>query len=229
MTGDGVTTRDLNSRARAVRRARRHTLIVRVLRVAAPIAAIASLSLYVLSTSLTISTGSVSGKIAGMQLSREKLTMLNPELKGLTQEGGRYTVAADTASQYIATPDVVALEKVAARMDDDDQRTTMTADRGEFSNERQRLQLNDNIIVETDTGLRAELSEAVVDLKLQRVTSDQPVFVSTPDGWIRAPRMVIHNDKKLAVFSGRVRVMLNARRADKTAATQLTDPATSQN
>ncbi len=199
----------------AVRRARRHSSIVRALRWITPSLAVLSLGLYVTSSTLTYTAGNLSATITGVQLSRERLTMLNPQLRGETKDGGRYLIRADNASQFISTPDEVALEAVRAEiLDAQGSQTTMTAKKGMFRTKKQLLDLDGGIDVAGSQGLKANLSKAQVDMKTQRIRSDAPVYAETRDGWIRGKGLTIFAEEKRAVFDGPVRVMLNVRDRD---------------
>src|SRR5581483_4170024 len=85
------------TRERAFRRARRHTRLVRALRVALPAAAVA-LSIYyalTLGASWQLRAGRL--RVEEVHLTADDLTMKNPKYFGLTKDGGSYEVRAEKA------------------------------------------------------------------------------------------------------------------------------------
>src|SRR5205807_7651652 len=103
---------------RAVRKAGRHSIVVRVARVGLPVGVIAGLTVLVLFTyfrpmEMFDKLPSVSGKL-GVQGS--KITMELPRIAGFTRDSRAYELNAETAVQDITKPDVVELQNLRAKM-----------------------------------------------------------------------------------------------------------------
>src|SRR5262245_4336 len=92
----GVAAESL--RARAFRQARRHSALVRLLRLALPLGTLAVVVFYVFSLSVGWKIGPGRLNLGEVQLTADDLTMKNPSYFGLTKEGGRYDVRAKMAN-----------------------------------------------------------------------------------------------------------------------------------
>ena len=88
---------DAVDRARAFRRARRHSLMVKMLRFALPIGAVSAAALYGLRLGDSWQLGPGRLKVGAVEVTADDLTMKNPTYFGLTKDGGRYEVRAKKA------------------------------------------------------------------------------------------------------------------------------------
>src|SRR5437667_12168083 len=84
-------------RARAFRRARRHTLLVKVLRIAMPAGAVCFIGFYALTLGISWQLGSGRLNVGEIQLTPDDMTMKRPTYIGAHKDGGRYAVRAKTA------------------------------------------------------------------------------------------------------------------------------------
>ena len=200
-------------RERAFRAAARHTYAVLFLRVVLPVLALVALSAYVIYADFSIKVGNLTATISGVQLQRDRLTMLNPLLEGASKEGGEYRVQADRAIQNVATPEIVGLENIVADVTQPSgDRAKLLADEGTFHTQRQRLELVGNIRVTTSAGERAFLKRAKINMKAQTIATKLPVIVEMPAGRATADAMTINLRRKTLVFNGNVRVRLKGNR-----------------
>ena len=104
---------------RAFRAARRHSRLVRILRVAVPAcgAARSVIDLVLVTcfnplrmlTNLPINVGD-------LVVSGTKITMEQPRLSGFTRDARAYELTADTAAQDITKPDIVELHNIRAKI-----------------------------------------------------------------------------------------------------------------
>lgn len=197
---------------RAFRAARRHSRLVRVLRIVIPLAVvvgIAGITLITyfnplrLLTSLPIDVGNV-------VVSGSKITMERPRISGFTRDARAYELSAESAAQDVTKPDVVELHRVQATVQMQDKGTTkITADSGLYNSKIETLKLTKNIVLDSSAGYRGLLSEAQIDIRKGHVVSDQPVEVQLLQGVLNANRLEIVESGDLVRFDGGVTMTLS--------------------
>ena len=152
----GTTAAD---RARNFARARRHTRIVRALRLSLPGAAAGVVVLYFVM--IIDTTGWVGGfpKLEMPRIIPDNLTMDNPSYEGFNKDGGKYVVRAKTAIQDLVNTEFVRLNDITGDMTDANKsKTNLTAAKGEFNTKTNQLELTGGIDIVADSGLKAKLS-----------------------------------------------------------------------
>ncbi|MGE0022751.1 MAG: LPS export ABC transporter periplasmic protein LptC [Hyphomicrobium sp.] len=208
-TGDGVVTSV--DRTGEFRRAARRTALVRLLRVVCPVGALALLGGYVLSIAHTagiVGEGALPG-LSIRQILPEDLTMKNPRYEGFNKDGSTYVFTAKTAEQDLAMPNVVKLNGIVGEVHQPDKtRTDITAVRGVYNNEKGLLDLYEEINVDSQSGLKARLTQATILTKEDLLTSKEPVLVEFPSGSIRAKQMTLRQKAREATFVEEVAVQL---------------------
>ena len=201
------------ARARVIVAARRHSLLVRVLRVALPVGALA------LAAGVVFSLVSDPRVLLAAQLDAEdvgvsgsRIVMQRPRLTGYSSTTGEpkpYEITAERAEQNIAKPNEVALHELKAKMSmRENGWAELLAASGHMDSNTQILELYDSIDVTTDLKDRARLSEAVVDLRKGEILSPAPVDIKMGSAVITADRMQLFQTGERAVFTGRVRMIL---------------------
>ncbi len=186
-------------------RARRHTRLVRALRLALPLCAAGVIILYVGSVLRTI--GWVTGvpTIQLPQIIPDKLTMDNPHYEGFNSDGGKYVVKAKTAVQDLTDTDHVTLNEIDGDLVDANKvKTNLKAAHGLYNTKSAELEMFDGIDITSDNGLRAKLSRATVSTKLGVIVSKEPVEVAVPAGTIRAKELTLRNKTHEATFLNEV-------------------------
>ncbi len=221
-TGDGVVIEV--DRSREFRRAGRRTKLVRILRVACPVTAVSLLGLYgllIAHTSGLVAPDALP-EFAARKVLPEDLTMKNPRYEGFNKDGGRYVFTAKTAQQDLTTPHVIKLNGIVGEVYQADKtRTDLTAVRGVFNNEKNILDLYEEINVDSQSGLKARLTQATVLTKEDLLTSSEPVVVEFPNGSVRSKKMTLRQKAREATFTEEVVVELTPPQDDKPK-----DPAT---
>ncbi len=204
-------------RQRAFERAQRHSRIVRILRIAFPVCAVAIMGLYFLSSKFTISIGDMKASVARIEVNKNRLRMIEPRLEGVTDKKGAYFVTAAYAEQDIANTSIVHLNKVRAKIENPEQGwTRLTAPEGKFDTEKETLLLLGDIRVGSSSGMTSRLSRAEIDMKTQRTISSEPVLVKALNGTINSNTMEIFNAERTVIFRGNVRVHILKKPAKKT-------------
>lgn len=196
---------------RAFRVARRHSRIVRILRVAIPLAVVAGL------TGISLVTyynplrmlNKLPVDISNLVVSGSKVTMEQPRLSGFTKDARAYEFTADAAAQDLTKPDIVELRNIHAKVEMQDKTTMqMTAVTGIYDTKAETLRLERNIVLSSSNGYKGRLSVAQVDIRKGTVVSDQPVELELLQGTLNANRLEIVDSGDLVRFHGGVSMMM---------------------
>lgn len=206
-TGSGIAI--AGDRTRAFRSARRHSLGVRVAKLLFPLAALLLVVGYV---GVILRTVGFGGALKGLPMPRitaQNLTMDNPHYEGFNKDGGRYVVSALTAQQDFAKPGIITLNAIKGEFHQADQtRTDLTASRGVFDSKANRLDLEQTIKVVSTSGLTADLTQATLLVKENKLTSSAPVRVAMPSGTVTANAMTLEQKTRKVTFTDNVRTHL---------------------
>jgi lipopolysaccharide export system protein LptC len=200
--------------ARAFQAARRHSRIVRILRIALPLAVALAFVVITLMTYFNPlrNLGSLPANIGNTVLHGSKVTMEQPKLSGFTRDERRYNFTADSAAQDLATPDIIELKNIRAGIEMKDKSTVhMSAVKGVYDSKKEILKLDNNIKLVSSNGYSGLLSKATVDIKKGDVLSDHPVRLNMMHGTLEANRLRITDSGDVIRFDHGVEmtVMLN--------------------
>jgi lipopolysaccharide export system protein LptC len=218
--GSGWRSTRRNDTDRVVRIARRHSLLVRFMRIGLPLGVIIGLTALVLVTyfkpmQIFDKLPSLSGNL-GIQGS--KITMQLPRIAGFTRDSRAYELTAENAVQDIATPDVIELQKLRAKMEMQDRDVVnMTANAGTYNTKGDKIILRDQIVVTSGQGYSARLREAAVDMKQGNVVSDLPVEVTLPNGLLLSNGMEIAESGAVIRFNRGVVLTLDPAKSSEAA------------
>jgi lipopolysaccharide export system protein LptC len=192
--GSGWRSTRRNDTDRVVRIARRHSLLVRFLRIGLPLGVIIGLTALVLVT--YFKPMQIFDKLPGLSgnlgIQGSKITMQLPKIAGFTRDSRAYELTAENAVQDIASPDMIELQNLRAKMEMQDKDiVNLTAKGGTYNTKGDKIVLRDQIVVTSGQGYSARLREAAVDMKAGNVVSDQPVEVTLPNGLLTSNGMEI--------------------------------------
>lgn len=193
-------------RPEAVRAARRHSRLVRGLRVAVPALALALGAGFFGFAMLWRPVAPVTQEaIQDLGVSGASIRMERPKLTGYNSERRAYEVTADRAEQSIKSPEEIGLVRLEARVQmRDNGFAKMTAATGRYDSKAQTLQLDRDVRIDTDLGDQARLANADVDLKAGRISSDKPVDIKVGNAKLTADSMKILDNGNRMEFKGRV-------------------------
>lgn len=198
------------ARARAIRAAHRHATLVKILRLAMPVAAVASLGLYFVGPRITVEVGEGTASVETGALTSHGLKMINAKYEGFTNEGGKYEVNARNAIQNLATKDEVALLGITATLEQKAGGGARLAARsGTLYLKQDRLHLSDGIKVVGSDGLEAALPSADLFLKERRILSGDTVAVRTAQGTITATGIEAFAGERRIIFPANVAARLD--------------------
>lgn len=186
-------------------RARRHSGLVRWLKIILPALAVVAVVSFVLAIRVVTSDIADLFSLAGVAIDTKSLVMEKPHLSGFKGTEHSYEVHAERAVQDLANPKVVRLEEIAAEFGlSDDVRVSLDATAGVFDGNEEILVLQDGIAVSSTNGYAAKLDSATVDFGDGSLQSDDPVEISATEGLIRSRSLSIKDRGKKIVFSGGV-------------------------
>jgi lipopolysaccharide export system protein LptC len=196
---------------RAFRAARRHSVHVKLLRVAIPVLAVLLLIGTLLTTYLNPLRllGKLPVDIGNLVVSGTKITMESPRISGFTQDNRAYELTARAAAQDLTKPDMVELKELQARIDMQDKtRVSVSANGGVYDSKSEILTLRQNILLTSSTGYSARLVEAVIDVRKGNVVSEKPVSVDMLNGTLNSNRLEVVDAGEVVRFDGGVNMIV---------------------
>jgi lipopolysaccharide transport protein LptA/LPS export ABC transporter protein LptC len=197
---------------RAFGRARRHTLLVKALRLLLPAASLAIAGLYLLPDGKVVLKNPLPVAVESVDLSTKGLKMINPSYIGGDDKIGRYRVAAEYALQQVKAVHILDMHSITAHIDHPDKKwTQLSATQGTYDTKTEKMTLDGAIDISSNRGMAARLQHADVDVKQQLVTTDRPVTMSYGENAISADTMRLWVKEKRALFNGAVQLRLLAR------------------
>ncbi|HEY6382094.1 MAG TPA: LPS export ABC transporter periplasmic protein LptC [Pseudolabrys sp.] len=192
---------------RAFRAARRHSRLVRILRITVPVTVVIGLIIVTLITYFNPlrMLAKLPINIDNLVVSGTKVTMEQPRLAGFTSDARAYELTADTAAQDMTRPDIVELRNIRAKVEMQDKTSMeMTAVSGIYDAKGETLKLDREILLRSSTGYQGRLSEALIDIRKGNVVSEHPVEVKMLQGTLNANRLDILDSGDLVRFHGGV-------------------------
>lgn len=191
-------------RLRAFARARRHSRLVRVLRVLLPVAGVLAVAAFVVRTQIAL-PGDLDLTAASMSVTPNSIIMDHPHLTGFVGDRREYSLMADRAIQPLSAPGQVRLETIQASVTAAGHGATrIAADAGDYDHDKSTLQLLGAIAVNSAEGYRLRMSGAHVDFENGTMVSDNRVSIGYAESEITGDRMIVSDGGKVIVIEGRV-------------------------
>lgn len=223
-TGSGIVL--AADRSDSFRQARRHTYVVKFLRLALPASGAVMCLIYI---GALIGSDGLTSAMPGVAIPRitpQDLAMQNPNYDGVMDDGGTYRVAAARARQNFDRTDFIELESITGDLLAKDKTATkLTAVSGVFNHKENVLELKEKIEIRSDNGFSADLTSAVVRTKEGRINSEEPVRVGFPAGGVTAKRLEIRQKEREVTFVDEVVARLVPPAKPATAAAATPSPA----
>lgn len=199
-----------DERARAFRAARRHSVVVKVLKFGLPLAALGMVSLYFIPARMSFDVGGATASLDDVSVESGNLTMEKPELSGVHPSYGRYQIRADTATQNVQSPHRIALDTISGSLVSPEGDTTeLQASSGVFDTKSKQLTFDKGVDIDGRAGLSVKLRSATVHFSDQLITSDKPVAMQFRGSRITAQSLRLNTGEARAVFTGEVKVSLD--------------------
>lgn len=191
------------------RDARRHTGLVRWLKIILPAIAGASVVAFLMTIKVVTSDLSDLFSLAGVTVDNKSLVMEKPHLSGFKGTEHSYEIFAERAIQDLSNPKIVRLEEIDAEFGlTDEIRVSLDATAGVFDGDEEILNLMDGITISSSEGHAARLDMARVDFRSGALTSKGAIEIKATEGLIRARSLSIGDRGKKIFFSGGVSVTL---------------------
>ena len=147
--------------------------------------------------------------IDNITVTNGKLVMENPTLNGYDDEKRPFLLTASRAIQDAKNPTRVELQNIFAELPyEDDTTARINADNAVYDADLKTLVLNNKVKVETDNGMKVELSNADVNLGTGTLVTNEPVFASSPQADISASKLLVEERGGRLVFEGNVKMVL---------------------
>jgi lipopolysaccharide export system protein LptC len=201
-------TRRASDSGQAFRRARRHSRLVRLLRVGIPFSVVLTIVGYGLAGLLN-PLQNLNLPAMKLGISGTKLTMDTPKLAGFTRDGRPYEVTASSAAQDLKQPQFIELKDVRAKLTLEDGMTVdITADAGLYNTKTEVMILRQNVLVDASDGSQMRLAEATLDARKGHVVSEKPVEILMPTGRVDAQQMEVLESGAVVHLRGGVRMTL---------------------
>jgi lipopolysaccharide export system protein LptC len=194
-------------RARAHAKARRHSLLVRILKWAIPLGAITAAGTIAAVAALESFAPLEGLAIGPLTLSGTRVTMESPRLMGYRSQSGPYEVTASAAMQDVRKPGLIELQDLKARLAIDQKGATaqLEAASGLLDTKKELFELSRGVRVQSDHGREVRLQSASVDFRAGTVVSNEPVTVTFESGVIEAGGVEVSDNGRVLHFKGRVR------------------------
>ena len=202
--GAGIAAIGSIDRSKAFRQARRHTLLVRLLRLSFPLLTVALFAGYVLFAGRAYEIGIGDGKlsVSSVALSSKSITAENPHFEGFNKDGDKFVVKAKSAEHDLRRSGPISLKLIEGTLfEPQNAVTTLHSPRGTFDSNANVLELEERIEVKSNNGLSALLTRATVLMKENKIVSAEPVTVEMPSGVIKGNELVMFTKARQARFS----------------------------
>jgi lipopolysaccharide export system protein LptC len=205
--------------ARAFELARRHSRLVRILRVAfivggvGGVVALTGLGLY------RTFGGAIGGlSIGGLSVDGTKITMDRPRLTGARPDGGGYVINAAKAIQDVTNPTEVDLVEIDGDIVPANHDTLhLTATSGHYDSSHERIDLF-GVVRMKNSSYTIDLRSAHIEFKTGEYSSRDPITVVTTTGTtITADSGSARDGGKDITFEGHVKTMSRPNGSDSTA------------
>lgn len=199
---------------RNAKRSKRHSTIVRSMRLLLPIAALGVVVILMAWKSDNNPVTAVPREeISPQTVSQNEL--IKPKFQSEDSNGQPYSITADKATQNAEDMNTVFLHKPVADINlKSGGSISMTAANGEYKQEQKGLTLDGQVEVQNNEGYKIQTERMNVDVTGQIITSDSPVTGTGPQADITASGMNVNGNSKIVIFNGPAKLTL--RKADPT-------------
>jgi lipopolysaccharide export system protein LptC len=193
--------------ARAFAVARRHSRMVRILRVVLPLGSLAGVGFVVFITLFRTLAPQVAGLTIGeMSIDGTKVTMSQPKLTGGRPDGSGYVINAEKAVQDVTHPSEIDLFRIDGDIGQRDQAPMkLTATQGHYNTASEALRLSGDVRLK-NSAYTVNMKSAEVDFKGGVYVTHEPIEVVTDKGMtIQADSATARDNATKLNFEGHVK------------------------
>ena len=168
---------DRQRRRRAFQAARRHSRLVRILRILLPVAGALVVTAFVIVTRFALPDG-LDLSAARLSVTPSAIIMERPRLTGFDSQNKEYSVIAERAVQALGNPNVVRLETITATHGNEGQpQTRITAESGDYDRAAGTLKLQGAIAIDSADGYAVTMTDADIDFSAGALASPNPITI----------------------------------------------------
>ncbi len=196
-------------RTKAFRDAKRHSVVVRLLRWVFPVCLVCVSALYFLPSRFSVQVKGGEASVESIDVSEGGLKMVNPRIKGVNAKSGAYDIRADHATQHVKNPELITLNKINAELTSKSGgKTEITAPSGIYHSKKEELTFDNGVTIGGSSGFSGTLKTATAFFQANKLISTDPVELGFHDSTIKARSMTYYSEEARAIFEGGVRVHL---------------------
>ena len=197
--------RHRQGRFRAFRSARRHSFLVRRLRVLLPVAGVLMITGFAVATHFGL-PGDLDLSTARLSVTSNGIVMERPNLKGFDQRNREYSVVADRAVQALTKPNEVRLDTIVATLGTTATGlTTVTAETGDFDRNKNTMKLHGAIRIESSEGYMVTMTDADIDFAAGTMSSPNATTMTHATQTTTGQRISVTEGGKIIRLEGGVR------------------------
>ncbi|MEQ8665007.1 MAG: LPS export ABC transporter periplasmic protein LptC [Rhodospirillales bacterium] len=187
-----------------------YSAVVRFLRIALPIVALALVALvaawpYLQKENIAFTIGFVTSELTGDQ----QPVMVNPRYTGTDQQDRPYSITADLAHNLVQDTTRVDLDNPKADMTlEDGTWLVVTADKGVYARTEEILDLSGSVNLFQDEGYELKTESVRIDLDAGTAESTTPTEGQGPFGLLKAEGFRVLDLGKTILFTGNASLVL---------------------
>ena len=196
-----------NMESRVQKAARRHSLLVRILRWVLPGIGILILAGMI---GLVVLFNVLNGfGASNVILTKDGLVMDHPKLSG--NDGDRsYQVTARRAIQRLSDPRIIDLESINADIVlGPDEGAEVISLKGIYNNAAETLRLYEGVQMVWSKGYTVEVSQVDIDLKTGALSSSDPISIQSEKGRLNSGKVSYDKDNAIVRFTDGVKMRIN--------------------
>jgi lipopolysaccharide export system protein LptC len=183
-----------------------HDILVRMLKIGLPVAVgllLAYVFLSPLSKDKEVSFLLDKNKV---EVAKERMKVQSAQYRGLDDKGRPFTVNADRALQPSSTDPIVQISGMSAEMQLPDGQGRVTADRGRYNLDNQKVDVIGPIHVTAPQGYRLQTRDVTMDFNSKKLSGQKGVEGQMPLGRFSASRLEADLRQRNVKLSGRARL-----------------------
>lgn len=187
-------------------KARRHSLVVRILRYALPLVSLAGVVLFVIIAYVLPDLPS-GISAASIDVNNNSIVMKDPHVSGFLRGGRTYEIRAARAEQSLENTKVVSLDDITATIGlANGEKVKVVAKHGTYYSDTQRIELDKGIELTATNGATGTLQTASIDMASGTMVSPEPIDFRSGENRIQASGVHVADKGGTISFAGRVRV-----------------------
>ena len=141
-----------------------------------------------------------------VETAKERMKVQQAQYRGIDNRGRPFVIDAETAVQPSSTDPLVQIQGMAARIDLDEGPATLTAERGRYDMDAQRVDVLGPILFSAADGYKLQTRDVTINLNDRTLAGANGVEGQMPLGRFSAQRMRVDLPSRTVVLSGRARL-----------------------